>query len=171
MTEIEVKIEIKDVEKIKDKITSLGAKLIKNRHLEENTLYDFPNQSLYRKHQALRLRIANKKAFLAFKDAPQKSRKFKIREEYQTEVKSVKNTTKILKELRLAPTIEYKKYRSVYRIHRLKICLDETSFGTFLELEGERNEIVKVANALGFSKAEFIKLDYIQLMKQREVRC
>jgi predicted adenylyl cyclase CyaB len=170
MTEIEVKIEIKDIDRIINNITSLGAKLIKDRYLEENTLYDFPNQLLYRQHQALRLRTANKKTFLTFKGAPQKSRKFKIREEYQTEVKSTKNIKKILKELRLVPTFKYKKYRSVYRIHRLKICVDETSFGIFLELEGERNEIVKVANALGFSKREFIKSDYIQLMKQRGVK-
>lgn len=170
MTETEVKIEIKDVDKIKDRIRSLGAELIKDRHLEENTLYDFPDQLLYRQHQALRLRTANKKIFLTFKGTPQKSRKFKIREEYQTEVKSTKNIKKILKELRLVPTFKYKKYRSVYRIRRLKIFVDETSFGKFLELEGERNEIVKIANALGFSKKEFIKLDYIQLMKQRGVK-
>lgn len=170
MTEIEVKIEVKDIHKIKDKIKSLGADLMKNRHMEENTLYDFPTQILYSHHQALRLRTANKKTFLTFKDAPQKSRKFKIREEYQTEVKSAKNIKKILKELGLVPVFEYKKFRSIYRINHLKICLDETSIGSFLELEGERNEIVKFASALGFSKKEFIKLDYIQLMRQREVK-
>lgn len=170
MTEIEVKIEIKDIDRIKEKITSLGAKLIKNRFLEENTLYDFPTQLLYSQRQALRLRTANKKTFLTFKGAPQKSRKFKIRKEYETEVKSRKNIKKILKELRLVPTVRYKKYRSVYRMNHLKICLDETSFGIFMELEGERNEIVKVANALGFTKKEFIKLDYVQLMRQREVK-
>ena len=170
MTEIEVKIEIKDIDRIKEKITSLGAELIKDRFLEENTLYDFPTQLLYRQHQALRLRTANKKTFLTFKGAPQKSRKFKIRQEYETEVKSAKNIRKILKELRLVPTVRYKKYRSVYRTNHLKICLDETPFGIFMELEGERNEIVKAANALGFTKKEFIKLDYVQLMRQREVK-
>jgi adenylate cyclase class 2 len=169
MTEIEVKIEVKDIDQIKEKITSIGAKLVKNRFLEENTLYDFPTQSLYNQRQALRLRIANKKTFLTFKGAPQKSRKFKIRKEYETEVKSGKDMKKILKELRLVPTIRYKKYRSIYRMNRLKICLDETSFGTFVELEGERNEIVKAANALGFKKKDFIKSDYIQLMKQKDV--
>jgi adenylate cyclase class 2 len=168
MTEIEVKIEVKDIDQIKEKITSIGAKLVKNRFLEENTLYDFPTQSLYKQRKALRLRTANKKTFLTFKGAPQKSRKFKIRKEYETEVKSGKNMKKILKELKLVPTIRYKKYRSIYRMNRLKICLDETSFGLFVELEGERNEIVKAANALGFKKKDFIKSDYIQLMKQKD---
>lgn len=170
MTEIEVKLEIDEIDKVKDKITSLGAKLIKNRHLEENTLYDFSTQLLYNQHKALRLRTANKKTYLTLKGPPQKSRRFKIREEYQTEIKSFKDIKKILKELRLVPAVKYKKYRSVYRLGRLKICLDETSFGTFMELEGERNEIVKVANALGFSKSEFIKLDYVQLMRLREIK-
>ena len=35
-----------------------------------------------------------------------------------------------------------------------------------MELEGEKNKIVQFAKALGFSKNEFIKLDYIQLMKK-----
>jgi adenylate cyclase class 2 len=170
MTEIEVKIEIKDIDKLKDKIISFGAKQVKSRYLEENTLYDFPSRLLYSQRQALRLRLENKKTFLTFKGPPQKSRKFKIRKEYETELKSVKNIKQILKELGLVPTFGYKKHRSVYRKNRLKICLDETSIGNFIELEGERNEIVKFASVLGFSKKEFIKLDYIQMMMQRGIK-
>lgn len=170
MTEIEVKIEIKDIDKLKVKITSLGAILAKSRYLEENTLYDFPSQLLYAQRQALRLRTENKKTFLTFKGPPQKSRKFKIRKEYESEIKSAKNMKQILKELGLVPTFGYKKHRSVYRKHSLKICLDETPIGNFIELEGERNEIVKFAKALGFSKKEFIKLDYIQLLTQKRIK-
>ena len=66
MTEIEVKIEIKDLDKLKDKILSLEAKPVRNRYLEENTLYDFSSQRLYSQRQALRLRTENKKTFLTF---------------------------------------------------------------------------------------------------------
>lgn len=52
----------------------------------------------------------------------------------------------------------------------LKISLDETSIGNFVELEGKRGEIVKFANALGVSKREFIKLDYIQLIKKESAK-
>jgi predicted adenylyl cyclase CyaB len=164
MTEIEVKIRIDDPEKLKEKLAALGAESIKNRHWEENTLYDFPSQLLFSQQRALRLRIENKKAYLTFKGPPQKSRKFKIREEYETEVKNAKQMKKILKKLGFIPTFTYKKYRTVYRIKKLKICLDETSIGNFVELEGEQSHIVRIASSLGFSKKEFIKLDYIQLI-------
>ncbi|UCE40914.1 MAG: class IV adenylate cyclase [Candidatus Aminicenantes bacterium] len=165
MIEIEVKIRIDDPEKMADKLGTLGAELSKGRHWEENTLYDFPSRSLFSQKRALRLRIENKKAYLTFKGPPQKSRKFKIREEYETEVKNEKQMKKILKELGFIPTFHYKKYRTTYRLKKCKICLDETSIGNYLELEGEQSQIVRVATSLGFLKKEFIKLDYVQLIK------
>jgi len=168
MVEIEVKLRIKDIGPITNKIINQGAKLEKERFFEENTLYDSPSHLLYKKRQALRLRKINKKTFFTFKGAPQKSRKFKIREEYETEVKNEKQLKKILKSIGLSPVFNYKKHRTVYRKKRLKICLDETPVGNFIELEGERGEIVKVAKALGFTKKEFIKLDYIQLLEKQE---
>ena len=165
MTEIEVKIRIDSTEKITERLLALGAELVKKRHREENTLYDFSSQSLYNQKRALRLRTANKKTYLTFKGTPQKSRKFKIRDEYETEVKNGKQMKKILKELGLIPTFRYEKYRTTYRIKKCKICLDETPIGNFLELEGEQSHIVRIASSLGFKKMEFIKLDYIQLLK------
>ena len=165
MTEIEVKIRSGNPDKLKEKLVEMGAELVKNRYREENTLYDYPSRILFGQHRALRLRTENKKAYLTYKGPPQKSRKFKIREEYETEVKNVKQTKKILKELGFIPTFRYQKYRTVYRIKKLKICLDETTIGNFVELEGEQNNIVKVARSMGFTKQEFIKSDYIQLIK------
>ncbi len=166
MVEIEVKIRIDNIKNLREKILKLGAKLEKERFYEENTLYDFPSKPLYKKRQALRLRRMNKKSFLTFKGPPQKSRKFKIREEYETEVKNEKQLRKILKSLGFMPIFNYEKHRTVYRKKNLKISLDEMSIGNFIELEGQREEIVKFAEALGVSKKEFIKLDYIQLIKK-----
>jgi len=170
MVEIEVKIRVNNLKNLGEKILELGAKLEKERFHEENTLYDFPSKMLYKKQHALRLRRMNKKFFLTFKGPPQKSRKFKIREEYETEVKNEKQFRKILKSLGLIPVFNYEKHRTIYRKKGLKISLDELSIGNFIELEGKREEIVKFANALGVSKKEFIKLDYIQLIKKESAK-
>ncbi len=167
MVDIEVKIRVNDIDSLKDKILALDARIEKERHYEENTLYDLPTQSLFKKRQALRLRTTGQKAFLTFKGPPEKSRKFKIREEYETEVKNEKQLRKILKSLGFIPVFNYQKHRTIFRRKKLKICLDETVIGMFMELEGERNEIVKFTDALGISKKEFIKLDYIQLIKNK----
>ena len=88
--EIEVKIKIKDIEELKSRLLALGTILTKGRYQEDNTLYDFPSAGLYKRRCALRLRAENKKTFLTFKGPPLKSRKFKIRQEYETEVKNRK---------------------------------------------------------------------------------
>lgn len=168
MTEIEVKIRVDNLNQIKKSILENGALLTKPRYLEKNTLYDYPAHSLYRKQQAIRIRCIEKKTFLTFKGRPQPSRKFKIREEYETEVKNRKHVEKILKSLGLIPVFQYQKYRTAFRKKHLIIFLDETEAGDFLELEGQRNDIVNFAKILGFSRPDFIKTDYIQLLKREK---
>lgn len=166
MVETEVKIRVDDISSLKDKILALDARIEKERHCEENTLFDHPSQTLYKKRQALRLRTTGQKAFLTFKGPPEKSRKFKIRKEFETEVRNEKQMRKILKSLGFIPVFNYQKHRTVFRRKNLKICIDETAIGAFMEIEGERNEIVRFTDALGITKKEFIKLDYIQLIKR-----
>jgi adenylate cyclase class 2 len=168
MLETEVKIKITDPASIREKILAASAQLEKEKYFEENILYDFPDQTLLSKKQAIRLRTIGKKNYLAFKGAPQKSRSFKIREEFETEVKNPQHQKKILKNLGLQPTFQYQKHRTVFRMKSLKICLDEMSIGNYLELEGKQNHIVQFAKTLGFTRNDFIKKDYVQLIKETE---
>jgi len=166
MVEIEVKIRLKDPARIREAVLNLGGRLEKERFREDNALYDFPSRALQQKKCALRVRRAARKTFLTFKGTPQKSRRFKVREEFETEVKNEKDLRKILRSLGLVPVFRYQKFRTVYRKGRLKICFDETAVGDFLELEGERNEIMKWARALGFGRADLIKKDYVELLRE-----
>lgn len=166
MLEIEVKIKVKNLKDIIEKIEACGAVLKKARYFEENTLYDFSTRELFRKKHALRFRTINRKTFLTYKGAVQKSRKFKIRDEFETEVKNRIHSRKILHALGLSPVYTYNKHRTVYRHKRLNICVDETPVGNFIELEGKRGDIVKFSAAIGFTKDKFIKSDYIQLMER-----
>jgi len=72
MLEIEVKIKIENLKDIAEKLEACGAVLKKARYYEENTLYDFNTQELFRKKHALRVRTINKKTFLTYKGAVQK---------------------------------------------------------------------------------------------------
>ena len=70
--------------------------------------------------------------------------------------------------LGLKPSYQYEKFRTVYRFKRLKICLDETDAGEYVELEGRQHEIVRFAKALGFLRRDFMKKDYIQLIEENK---
>lgn len=166
MTEIEVKIRIQDPKAVREKLLGLGAAVSRERHRETNTLYDNAAGDLRAGRRALRLRAAGKRATLTFKGEPQKSRSFKVREEFETQVHDPKELRKILKALGLKETFAYTKHRTVFRKRRLTICIDETSVGNFLELEGERHEITRFARSLGFGRTDFITSSYVEMIVQ-----
>jgi len=162
--EIEVKVPSPDLKAARERLAALGAVVVRDRHREENVLYDRGEGELRAAGRALRLRTAGRKSFLTFKGEPRASRKFKIREEFETEVKNVRQTMKILAGLGYRPVFRYEKHRTEMRIKTLKICLDETAAGSFLEFEGEREKIAKISRQLGIPKKDWVKLDYIALL-------
>jgi adenylate cyclase class 2 len=167
VVEIEVKVRVKDAAAMRQAILRSGAQLEKERYPEENTLFDLPLRVLTSKKCALRLRRAGRKVFLTFKGAPQKSRRFKVREEHETEVRNEKALRRILRGLGFVAIFRYEKSRTTFRRGRLRISLDETAAGVFCEFEGERSDIVRYARTLGFSSAEMIKQDYVQILQQQ----
>jgi adenylate cyclase class 2 len=167
MTEIEVKIRIDDPKAAREKIIGHGAVVVRDRHLETNSLFDFDPGTLHAGRRALRLRMAGKRATLTFKGEPRKSRSFKVREEFETQVRDPKAMRKILKALGLKETFSYKKHRTVLRKSRLTIAIDETTAGNFIELEGERHEITKFARALGYGRADFITRSYVGMIRDQ----
>jgi adenylate cyclase class 2 len=164
VVEVEVKVRVDDLESIRRRLLAQGAKILKERHLEENTLYDWPDRRLTVRREALRVRRVNRKTTLTFKGAPEKSRRFKVRFEHETDVRNAKGLARILRALGLVAVFRYAKHRTVLGLGPVKICLDETAVGSFVELEGERQKIVRAARALGFPQAGWIRRDYIQLL-------
>ncbi|MBN1938909.1 MAG: class IV adenylate cyclase [Candidatus Aminicenantes bacterium] len=164
MTEIEVKVRVDDLAALRDRLLSLGATVAKERHFEENTLYDFADRRLAGKGEALRVRKTGRKAFLTFKGAPQKSRKFKIRTEYETEARNARDLVRILQSLGFAAVARYEKHRTELKKGKLSICLDETKIGMFVEFEGEREDIARMSRILGMPKEHWIKKSYLTLL-------
>lgn len=164
MVEIEIKLRVRDLKSTRERLAALGATLVRERHLEENVLYDFAAGDLRRAHRAVRLRQAGRRATLTYKGPPEKSRSFKVREEFETGVADAGQMRKILRELGLRPAFSYSKHRTLWKKGTLRIALDETSVGDFLELEGERHVITRFARSLGYGRADFIRQTYVKLI-------
>lgn len=166
MLEIEVKVPAADPVAARARLLELGAVVLQERHLEENTLFDFRGGDLTLRREALRLRTRGKRAELTFKGAPQRSRRFKIRREFETEVRKPKQARKILAALGFVPVFSYSKHRTVLKIDRVRVCLDETAAGNFLEFEGERNRITALLRKLGIPTRMMTKDTYVELLKK-----
>jgi len=173
--EIEVKLEISDLQKIRQQLKKLGFRERQHRKFEDNWILDFAKRPLFKAHSLLRLREFDEKFLVTFKAPPSRSAHFKIREELETEVTDGVAFREILKRLRLLPSFRYQKYRSVFaeksgRSKKVSVSVDETPIGNYLEIEGPREAIRKIAAVLGYSQRDFITQSYWQLYARKALR-
>lgn len=160
------------------------------RVYERNTLFDTQDDYFRRRGSILRIRI-EENADAQGKPHPQRQRKsvfkglltfkcplkgvpkgqrsahsrYKEREEIEYRLPDALRFSRLLRRLGLRAWFQYEKYRSRYRIagSALHIDLDETPIGAFLELEGPRRSIDRVAKALGYSTRDYITVSYLEL--------
>lgn len=162
---------------------------------ELNILFDTPGKDLANRGELLRIRMekpesrssersesAAERVLLTFKrplasalqpaqaDRPERH---KVREEIELQVTDAQALATIFEGLGLRGWFRYEKLRTTFRLPKslrwakgLLIELDETPIGTFAELEGPPAAIDRVAQALGFSKSDYIVTSYLGLYLQ-----
>jgi adenylate cyclase, class 2 len=166
--EIEIKLAVPDVDEARRRLRKAGFRLVKQRVLERNTVYDTEGFDLRRGSKMLRLREAAKRSILTFKGAPEPG-KHKSREEIETGVADPAALRGILARLGYAAAFRYEKFRTEFAPAESKgaakviATLDETPIGTYLELEGEPEGIDRAARMLGFAEKDYITASYARL--------
>jgi adenylate cyclase, class 2 len=187
--EIEIKLRVQDIEALCERLKRLRVREITPRTHESNTLYDTPRKDLRRRGQLIRIRIEqppstfgkrrlneNIPGILTYKGPSASSRqskrtginsknyrRFKIREEAEVSIVDAHEMASILRVLGLHPAFRYEKFRTTYAlpgIRGLKIELDETPVGIFLELEGTVAAIDRAARLLGYGSKDYSKETY-----------
>jgi adenylate cyclase, class 2 len=169
--EIEIKLKIPNRRELKKRIKALGFTESSPRVHERNVLYDFPDRSLTKGRCALRLRSAAGRHWVTFKGSPIRSNKYKVREEIETTVGEGKQFNRVLQALGLRPVFTYEKQRTTYiasparvRGKQPTLAFDETLAGDYVELEGPRGWIDRIASQLGFDEGDYITASYVTLL-------
>jgi adenylate cyclase class 2 len=168
--EIEVKIKVNDLKKIKRKIIKLGFYTIAPYSFEHNILFDTKDERLKKNKLLLRLRKIGDKYIVTFKHPPEQSfntSHYKIRVEKEIEVSDYENVKSIFSGLGFKVFFIYEKYREIFDNGNVKIMMDHTPIGDFIEIEGEAEGIDKTAARLGYGKADYITDNYMTLFKRK----
>jgi adenylate cyclase class 2 len=90
----------------------------------------------------------------------------KTREEVETAVDRVDALVAILAALGYAPRFRSQKYRAEYAVDGALVTVDETPFGTFVEIEAAPEIIAAVTATLGRSAADHVLESYPALWRQ-----
>ncbi len=167
--ETEIKLCVEDVEAFRSQLKELGAHALQPRHLEDNYVFDYPNQSLRLAKSLLRVRIVGTRGWLTYKGPSLPNAVFKIREELESEIEDGTLVLDILRRIGMKVWFRYQKYREEYSVafgrdqETVLVALDETPVGTYVELEGSEQWIHKVARALGYNESDYSRESYYTL--------
>jgi adenylate cyclase class 2 len=164
--ETEVKIRVADVAAARKQLRNLGFRPVHRRSLEDNVLYDTPDRAFRSVRAIVRLRRYGTSWVLTYKGTPDPDETYKSRVELETEVEEPQALRAVFEAIGLRPVFRYQKYRVQYVRQTPggresgEVSLDETPVGNFLELEGSRSWIDRVARQLGFSRRDYITASY-----------
>jgi adenylate cyclase class 2 len=169
--EIEVKLACGDVDRFRK--SGLPLQLEAPRHFEDNWLLDLPDQRLFNHGAALRVRSVDGKGSVTYKGIVKQSHesRLKVREEIETAVEEPERLIELFERLGYQRSFRYQKYRTGYTLsiegRELKVVLDETPMGNFIEIEGDEGSVLKALDGAGFSTAEIIRDSYPELQAAR----
>jgi adenylate cyclase class 2 len=146
--EIEVKFFLADVEAARQRLQQTGARS-QGRFFEYNVCFENEAGDLHRGKSLLRLR-KDSETTLTYKAAPaDRDDEFKVLRELEVFVSDFDTMADILMSLGYHRAQVYEKYRETFTLGSSHICLDSMPFGNFLEIEGEKEDIRRLARQLG----------------------
>jgi adenylate cyclase class 2 len=168
--EIEIKLPFDSPSSAFERIARLGATEHTPREFEDNVVFDRDDLSLKRAGMVLRLRIKGGRNVLTLKTPVEGPHRHKVRNEDETTIADADAMMRLLERLGFTPYWRYQKYRTVYTLDGLSICLDETPIGCFVELEGSPEQIDRAAQALGFTEEQYVCESYRELQEREAGR-
>jgi adenylate cyclase class 2 len=162
MIETEVKYHLPDPAGLRARLLALGAQS-RGRCREHNLRLDFPDGRLARGRSLLRLR-QDRACTLTFKSvASEADPAFKQMVELEVQVSDFGRMRAVLAALGFQPLQVYEKWRESFELDGTIFCLDELPYGSFLEIEGNREAIVSAGERLGLPWAKRILLTYLDI--------
>lgn len=163
MLEREVKLRFSSVTEARAAVVAAGASPLHPRRLQSDAIYDTPDESLRRQGRAVRVRRDGTRTILTLK-GPAQPGLVKIRDEHETDVANAAALQAILSGLGLEIAFRYEKYREEFAADEAVIAIDETTIGTFVEIEGSEAAILALSRAMGRTSSDFILDSYRTLL-------
>lgn len=170
MIESELKIPVDDLDEIRRRLVTAEAVRLNAAELEVNILFDTAGGRLATSGQVLRVRRAGERRVLTFKGPARYDGAVKQRREIELEISSSERISELLHALGFAPAMRYEKYRESWLLGEVRVELDHTPMGDFVELEGPADSLAACARGLGLDPGLAETKSYISLWRDHRRR-
>lgn len=165
-TETEAKIKVADLAPIAQRLRSLGA-VDEGTVLEKNCVLDRPGDELMHGGVLLRVRNVGGPGGILTVKRRAEGGQFKTREEVECMVDSSHDLLQQLEMVGFRVKWIYEKRRGTWLWHDCVLALDECpEIGCFVEIEGEADNICRVAADIGLDPDKHIDDNYLGLWQK-----
>lgn len=174
MLEIEIKVRLPDISKVRDRILACGG-IHTETLTEHDSYYNAPHRDFGVTDEALRLRETDTKTTVTYKGPKNTILGSKVREELNLEISDPKIFDQIITSLGFIPVAVVRKRREYYQYQEFTISLDQVEdLGDFVEIELiTDNDAEKAAACVDQAAKEMgvtgerITLSYLELLLSR----
>ena len=163
--ETEIKLYVPELDTVKARLETAGARLKAPRVYERNVRYDDADRTLTPRGIVVRLR-EDTRVRLTYKDEGQAQDGIISRFEAEVEVSDFDAMETILGKMGYTPYLTYEKYRTTYAMDGAEIVLDEMPYGNFVEIEGSVEAIKVIIQTLGLDTAARMDGSYATLFER-----
>ena len=158
-----------DRDALRTSLERIGAKARGARILEDDLVLDTPDRRVEREGGVLRLRCHGGDRFLlTLKGPADGDGEVKAKTEDETPVGDGVAARMLIEGLGFGVVQRYQKYRTPFTCplqgcESIKLTLDETPVGSFLEVEGDPEHIHRCAESLGFARDSYETRSYLEI--------
>lgn len=167
MIESELKIPVVGLDPTRSRLRETGAIRLTPAELEVNFLFDTATGELASTRQVLRVRRVGGRSILTYKGPASWAGAVKQRREIEFEVSSSETAAELLHALGYAPWMRYEKMRESWTLDEVRIDLDHTPMGDFVEVEGAPDALEITARRLGLDPSAAVVGSYVSLWSER----
>lgn len=163
MIECELKIPVDELDTIRRCLSEVAAEQLTPAELEVNILFDTADGNLAAHGQVLRVRRVGDRRILTHKGPAVFDGAVKQRREIEVEISSSERISELLHVLGFAPWMRYEKERESWLMESVRVELDHTPMGDFVELEGPTADLEAAAHRLHLDPGRAVSQSYISL--------
>lgn len=163
--EQEVKLKFDSHEAARQAVITAGGRLVRSERPQDDRYLDTETDQLSTGRCALRIRREPGVTTLTFK-GPTEAGPVKSREEIETTVADADAAEALFGRLGFTEWWRLLKHREDYLIGDVRVFIDRTPVGVFVEIEGSVDEIALTAQALGRAPKDYILDSYRALYLQ-----
>ena len=162
MIEQEVKLRFESYEAARQAVITAGGRLVRSERTQHDRFLDTDDDRLSDSGCALRLRREPGVTTLTYK-GPVQGGPVKSREEIETTVADADAAEALLDKLGFAEWWRIEKHREDYLVGDVRVFIDRTPVGVFIEIEGTPRAIAETAMLLGKGPTDYILDSYRSL--------